>query len=88
MLQVTSKVAGTRVRLVCAICRQPLPLEAVWLGFASDQEEAEGKFLHRACLQGNVVTLFGASAVTLLAGLEAFKRLAEDFETRRQLDVI
>jgi hypothetical protein len=84
MLLITARSAGLKVELVCSLCSEPLTLQSAWLAFPPNPLKVPGLWVHRPCINGRVHELFGVAAVTLLSGPETFRRLAEDFEERRE----
>lgn len=75
---ITSRREGLRVQLLCCVCRERLTSTTAWLVFPTDGERAEGRWVHRGCLNGRVATLFGAASCTLLRGSDALVHLAQN----------
>jgi hypothetical protein len=76
MMVITSNVSGTRVELWCTVCRQRLTLGQAWLAFPTNGDQAEGKWIHRDCLNGQVEAVFGVPTITMMRGDAALSHLA------------
>jgi hypothetical protein len=76
MIVVTSRTSGTRIELVCCICRERLALASSWLAFPADAEGQEGKFVHGACARGSVQALLGTKKATFMRADMALSHLA------------
>jgi hypothetical protein len=76
MIVVTSRSSGTRVELVCCLCRRRLGLTQAWMAFPADAEEQESKWVHEACVRGGVRRLFDQSRAVLMRADMALAHLA------------
>jgi hypothetical protein len=73
---------GLTVRVSCCICCQPMRLDTAWVGFVPPEhsgEAAEGRWLHKSCVDGGVERVFGSPHVTLMRGFEVVTRLVKQW---------
>lgn len=76
MMVVTSNSSGTRVELWCCLCRCRLGLNQAWMCFPADCEGHEGRWVHEACVRGEIRRLFGESRAVMMRGAAALSHLA------------
>jgi hypothetical protein len=63
---------------LCPACRLPVSVVRDWLGFPAldpGQSPVEGKFIHRACVDGNAARVFGCEHITLWRGRDVLAKL-------------
>jgi hypothetical protein len=64
--------------MVCCVCKQALPISAAWMAFPAlepGRASADGKFVHRACADGNGVALLQSQKFMLWRGASLLERL-------------
>lgn len=76
MIVVTSRSSGTRVELVCCLCRRRLGLTQAWMCFPVDCEQQESKWVHEVCVKGELRRLFDQSRAVLMRADAALSHLA------------
>jgi hypothetical protein len=76
MFVVTSRIGGTTIQLVCAICLAPLLQGRAVLAFPADCEQSEGHWCHRGCIDGQFQSLFGTKHLVLCEATAALSHLA------------
>jgi hypothetical protein len=73
---------------VCAICEEPFRrLNDIWLGFPPT-ECAEGRLIHRDCLNGQVETTFGMKRVALIYGEDAIRQVAKHLDEAADVSLL
>jgi hypothetical protein len=80
MVRVYRRANSFVLTLPCAICQQPLRLQATWLVFPSRGDTVPGEFVHKTCIDGKCRELFGQDHVVMMRGAVALTNLAKSLE--------
>lgn len=76
MIRIHNRAEVFSIEMCCCICLERITLDQLFLAFPAG-DRSEGRWVHRPCTMGHVREIFGTSRITLMAGREALKRLAE-----------
>jgi hypothetical protein len=93
MLIIKQQPNGVDPELRCSICAQPLPLLEAFLasgldGRSDDQGQMfqPARWIHRRCLSGNSLAVFGSQRVVLWRAADLLARLMRQTETRHDAE--